>query len=396
MTPVIARNDRSPMSLVILAFLGFIAIGMPGAVRGVVWGDVRAEFVLPLDALGALILATTISYFLSSALTGRIIARLGLGNALVLSYLMSGVGLLGYVFAQAWPLMIICAFLIGTGLGFVDAAMNVYFAAHHGPRLMNWLHACFGIGSAIAPIVVTLILESGGGWRTGYLAIFGLFALLLLAFWWTRAQWVVTPASDPAAAQSAPARATLSMAVVWLGILLFFVYAGVELVPSDWGPSLFRLERGFTQLDAANLISTYWFFFTAGRIAFGFVVPYIKPRLLIRLCMAVMVVGALLLAASNSGNQLAPIGLILGAFAMSPLFALLVTATQERLGTHHAPNAIGFQVAAASAGAGLLPAVTGIVAQRTSLEAVPIVWLGLCLAVVVFYELSQRLPVKSG
>jgi hypothetical protein len=58
---------------------------------------------------------------------------------------------------------------------------------------------------------------------------------------------------------------------------------------------------------------------------------------------------------------------------------------------------LGF-IAIGMPGAGLIPALTGIVAQRTSisLEAVSIFWLGLCVAVVDYYELSQRLRVKSG
>jgi fucose permease len=291
--------------------------------------------------------------------------------------------------------MIVCAFLVGIGLGFVDGAMNVYFAAHHGPRLMNWLHACFGIGAALAPIIVNYILRSGGDWRSGYFAILVLYAVLLVAFWWTRRQWVITPASASAPVTTAAARQTLRLWVVWLGILLFCAYAGVELVPSDWAPSLLETERGFARADAADLVSSYWFFFTVGRIAFGFIVTYISQHLLVRVCLFATLAGAVLMALGTAGNQLSQIGLIVAAFAMSPLFALLVTATQERLGARHAPNAIGFQVAAASVGAGLIPALTGVIAQRTTLEAVAVIWVALCVVCIILYELSQRLRVRA-
>jgi fucose permease len=391
-----ARANPAPLYLVIIAYLGFIIIGMPIGIRGVAWeSGVRAEFLQSVGALGALILANTISYFASSALAARLIQQFGLGNALLGSFLLTGLALLGYAVSPAWALMIVLGVAVGGGLGFVDAAMNVYFAAHHGPRLMNWLHACFGIGSALAPLLLNFILSAGGTWRTTYTVIAVLYAVLLLLIILTRHQWTVNPAGEGDGVQPASSRATLALLVVWVGIAIFFVYGGVEIVPSDWGARLFTAARGIEQIEANNRISLYWFFFTVGRIVFGFVVPYFNPRLLMRVCMLGTIAGAVLLALppSDPANTVGLIGLVVGAFAMSPLFALLVSATQERLGPAHAPNAISFQVAAASAGIGVLPALTGLIAEQTP-SAVPIVWIVLGVVLLVLFEVSQR--VKAG
>jgi fucose permease len=383
---------------VIVAYLGYIILGMPIGLRGVTWeSGARADFAQPVGALGALILANTISYFVSSALASRLIQRFGLGNALLVSFLLTGLALLGYALAPAWALMIVLGIVVGFGLGFVDAAMNVYFAAHHGPRLMNWLHACFGIGSALAPLLLNFTLAQGGTWRTSYTVVAVLYSVLLLLMIVTRTQWTVTPADEDAHSKPASSRATLSLLVVWVGIVIFFVYGGVEIVPSDWGARLFTAARGIDQTEANNRISLYWFFFTMGRIAFGFIVPYIRAATLMRLCMIGIIGGAVLLALppSDADNTLGVIGLLIGAFAMSPLFALLVTTTQERLGPAHAPNAISFQVAAASAGIGILPALTGLIAEGTP-SAVPIIWILLSVLLLVFFEVSERVKFKAG
>ncbi|HUN05734.1 MAG TPA: MFS transporter [Aggregatilineales bacterium] len=399
MTTVAAaqRANPAPLYLVIIAYLGFIIIGMPIGLRGVAWeSGARADFAQPVGALGALILANTISYFLSSALASRLIQRFGLGNAMLGSFIVTGLALLGYALSPAWALMIVLGVVVGFGLGFVDAAMNVYFAAHHGPRLMNWLHACFGIGSAVAPLLLNFILAQGGTWRTTYTVIAALYAVLLLLIIVTRNQWTVNPAGEGDGVKPASGRATLALVIVWIGIVTFFVYGGVEIVPSDWGARLFTAARGIDQTEANNRISLYWFFFTIGRIAFGFIVPYFKAATLMRLCMIGTIIGAALLAVppSDPTNTLGVIGLVIGAFSMSPLFALLVTATQEKLGPAHAPNAISFQVAAASAGIGILPALTGLIAEQTP-SAVPIVWIVLGVILLGLFEVSQRVNVKG-
>jgi fucose permease len=391
------RANPAPLYLVLIAYLGFIIIGMPIGLRGVAWeSGVRADFGQEVSALGILILANTISYFLGSALASRMIQRFGLGNAMIGSFILTGLALIGYAVSPAWTLMIVLGVAVGGGLGFVDAAMNVYFAAHHGPRLMNWLHACFGIGSAVAPLLLNYILGQGGTWRTTYTIIAILYAVLLLLIIVTRTQWTVNPAGEGDGVKPASSRATLALVVVWVGIAVFFVYGGVEIVPSDWGTRLFTAARGIEQTEANNLISLYWFFFTIGRIVFGFIVPYFSARLLMRLCMIGTIIGAVLLALppSDPANTVGVIGLVLGAFAMSPLFALLVTATQDRLGAAHAPNAISFQVAAASAGIGVLPALTGLIAQETP-SAVPIVWIVLGVILLVLFEISQRVRVPQ-
>lgn len=393
----VQRANPAPLYLVIIAYLGFIIIGMPIGLRGVAWeSGARADFAQPVGALGALILANTISYFLSSALASRLIQRFGLGNAMLGSFIVTGLALLGYALSPAWALMIVLGVVVGFGLGFVDAAMNVYFAAHHGPRLMNWLHACFGIGSAVAPLLLNFILAQGGTWRTTYTVIAALYAVLLLLIIVTRNQWTVNPAGEGDGVKPASGRATLALVIVWIGIVTFFVYGGVEIVPSDWGARLFTAARGIDQTEANNRISLYWFFFTIGRIVFGFIVPYFKAATLMRLCMIGTIIGAALLAVppSDPTNTLGVIGLVIGAFSMSPLFALLVTATQDKLGPAHAPNAISFQVAAASAGIGILPAMTGLIAEQTP-SAVPIVWIILGVILLGLFEVSQRVNVKA-
>jgi fucose permease len=393
----VQRANPAPLYLVIIAYLGFIIIGMPIGLRGVAWeSGARADFAQPVGALGALILANTISYFLSSALASRLIQRFGLGNAMLGSFILTGLALLGYALSPAWALMIVLGVVVGFGLGFVDAAMNVYFAAHHGPRLMNWLHACFGIGSAVAPLLLNYILAQGGTWRTTYTVIAALYAVLLLLIIVTRNQWTVNPAGEGDGVKPASGRATLALVIVWIGIATFFVYGGVEIVPSDWGARLFTAARGIDQTEANNRISLYWFFFTIGRIVFGFIVPYFKAATLMRLCMIGTIIGAALLTVppSDPTNTLGVIGLVIGAFSMSPLFALLVTATQEKLGPAHAPNAISFQVAAASAGIGILPALTGLIAEQTP-SAVPIVWIVLGVILLGLFEVSQRVNFKG-
>jgi fucose permease len=70
-------------------------------------------------------------------------------------------------------------------------------------------------------------------------------------------------------------------------------------------------------------------------------------------------------------------------FAIAPIFPGLVSGTGHRVGMRFAANTIGMQVAAGGLGAASLPSLMGILAQRTTLEVIPI-----CLAVLIAVQIG--------
>ena len=73
-------KNYSKLSLILLAYVAFIALGMPDGLLGVAWPSIRAGFSIPLDALGMLLAAAVTGYMTSSFLSGTLISRMGVGN----------------------------------------------------------------------------------------------------------------------------------------------------------------------------------------------------------------------------------------------------------------------------------------------------------------------------
>jgi MFS family permease len=81
------------IGLVLLAYVAFIALGMPDGLLGVAWPSIRTSFSIPLDAIGMLLTASVAGYMTSSFLSGPLITRLGVGRVLAASCAMTGVAL---------------------------------------------------------------------------------------------------------------------------------------------------------------------------------------------------------------------------------------------------------------------------------------------------------------
>ena len=395
---MMGQQLSSPL-LVVLAYVSFISLGLPDGLLGVAWPSMRVFFHLPLDALGTLLVAFTTGYLLSSCSSGRILVRVNVGALLALSCLVTAASLLGYALTPWWGILVALGSLSGLGAGAIDAGVNTYVATRYSPRMVNWLHACYGIGATSGPVIMTSVLTAGLPWQWGY-GIVGMGQLVLaLCFGLTRTWWPAATASRDTPAHTpvrpAPSRSTLRLPVVWLGIAVFFLYTGIEAAIGTWTYSLFTEARAIPASTAGMWVSMYWGSLTVGRLVCGAVVSFISVYLLLRLCIIGVALGATLIWL-NMTSMSSFVGLALVGLALAPVFPSLIATTPERLGDSHTANGVGFQIAAAVLGQSLLPGMMGILARHLGLEMVGPVLLAAALVLLVLYEIFMALSPREA
>ena len=387
------QSLRTRNSLVAIAFLSYVAIGLPGGVLGVAWPSIRHSFTLSLDAVGALFIARTAGYFLSGYLNGQLVPRLGIGRLMALASIVGGIGMVGYSITPSWSLMVACAVLGGLGMGAIDAGMNTYFAAVHSASLMNWLHAFFGLGAAISPVVTAALLDAGIVWRWSYVGVAATMFLTGLLFALTWNAWKL---GEQDASQSATSRVravdTLRLPAAWLGILMFLFFTGLEASGGQWPYTLFTEGRSIDPTAAGVWLTIYWASLTVGRILFGMVATRVKTTPLLRAAMLGCILGAALIwtPIKISGFPISFLGLALLGFFMAPLFPLSISDTPHLVGSGHAANAIGFQISAASLGFATLPGLAGFLAERIDLEVIGPVLVAFAVAMFLLHEAFVR------
>jgi fucose permease len=361
---------RSRAGLAALAGFAFVGLGLPDGLVGVAWPSMRATFAQPLDALGALLVSFTAGYVASSFASGRSLRVLGMGGLLAASCGATGLSLLGYAASSSWWVVVALALVAGLGAGGIDAGVNTYAATRHGPRLLNVLHACWGIGAAGGPAIMTAVLASHRPWQAGYVVVGAAQIVLGCAFVGTRRAWSAPggPADD-AAPRAAPSIAeTLRRRAARLGVLLFVCYTGLELGVGAWAFTVLTEGRGTSPTLAGTWAALYWVGLTGGRLLGAALVPRLGPRMLLRSAMGLLA-GGLALFAAAVAPWLDLAGLVIAGAAAGPVFPTLIAQTPVRLGAGHAANAVGFQIAAAALGQALWPSMLGVLGAALGLEA---------------------------
>ncbi len=394
MNPAPERTiPRSRLLLIGIAYMSFVALGIPGGLLGVAWPSTMRAFGLSLDDIGIVLIALTAGSLLSSFASGPITSRFGAGWVLALSSSFAAAGMLGFALAPTWWFVVLSGALIGVAAGGVDSALNVYFAENFDSRLMSWLHACFGLGATIGPVLMTSLLVAGHSWRWGYAVVGVAQIVLAICFGLTAERWR-EPARGFREAAASPSRrasvaSSLRLPIIWLSVGVFLLAAGVEAVAGQWPYTLFTEVRGVDLGVARLLISVYWGSLTLSRILYGIAGSRLSVVFSLRVGMLAVVLGTALLWV-RSAETVGFLGLALIGFAIAPVLPLLQLITPRRGGARHTANAIGFQTASGYIGVGILPALAGYFAERRGLEIIGPFMVISSMAMLVLHEVVVR------
>jgi fucose permease len=396
------KKYRSQIGLILLSFIAFISLGLPDGLLGVAWPSIRNTFSLRLDALGILLVASTTGYIISSFLSGRLIAKLGVGGTLAGSCFLTGAGLIGYTLVPQWWMMVALGLVAGLGAGAIDAGLNTYVASNFGEGLMQWLHASFGVGVTLGPIIMTVGLNWFNSWHWGYRNVGTAQIVLALCFMLTISMWR-QKSDHPHESQEnsritdykTPLMETLRHPTIWMSLLLFFIYTGVEVSFGSWTYSLLTLSRGVPTEVAGLWSGSYWATFTLGRFLAGLLTRRFGIKKLLITGQLAALFGAILLW-WNPFPTASIIAVSIIGFALAPIFPGLVSTTSSRVGDHHAANTIGMQISAAGLGGALIPGLAGVLAQNTTLEAIPVYLTCLFGILIGLYYLTSLKSQKAA
>jgi fucose permease len=301
--------------------------------------------------------------------------------------------------------IIVMGGLSGFGSGVIDAGLNTYLAAEYDESQMQWLHASFGFGATLSPLLMTASLALFASWRPAYIFLGALLVMIAICYFLTLPAWKrpkqlsteVTESEDTPQGlmdYRTSLWETLLRVVTWVSILMFLLYTGAEFTLGNWTYTLFTEGRGVSPQLAGLWAGGFWATFTIGRVLAGMYAHRISLNLMMYGAMVLALVGAILFW----WNPVALVGVggvfVVG-FAMAPIFPGLVSSTGQRVGKRHAGNTIGIQISAAGLGGALLPALAGILAARISLETIPVVLSVSLLGLLILYFASTRMKMTE-
>lgn len=358
-------GERTP---VIVAFAAFVLVGVNAGATGVLLPAQISDYGVSKTAIGSTFFTGSVGFVLASLLAGAMIHRLGIRMTLVVGATVTAVA--GFYVATRPPFaaFLLVAIATGFGAGVAESAFQAFVVGLPGSTtLLNRLHAFFGVGALLGPLLATWILGFAS-WRTVWFVLAAADVPFVVAIWATYPRHE-TAAHEPPAARDPrqQSRGLLSTALrqrsVLLGAALLAVYVGLEISMGNWGFSYLGQARGEHRLLAGYTVSGYWLGLTLGRFLispFAVRIGASAANMAFGCLAGVTFVGALTWVLPGTAST--P-GFVLLGFFLGPIFptamAIVPNVTPARL----VPTAIGVMNAGSVIGGSALPWLAGAIGQ---------------------------------
>lgn len=352
------------LTLLVLAFIGFISLGLPDAINGVVWPFVSEALNVPLGNLGILLFVFMAGYLASSLSIAKILNLLGVGGLLSLSGGLVALSLFSYAYAPNWPLYLASGVIAGLAAGAIDTGLNAYAAKKFTARHMSWLHACWGVGASSGAIITTAFISAKFSYPAPMIFIGVLMIPISILFFVVRHRWYDNKneeahQGEEIQKQSSSVIHALKNPTALLQALIFFIYVGLESTIGQWSFSILTKGRGVDPALAGTIVSMYWVSLTVGRFLLGSFADRLGVRKMILGSMITSTVAAVIFAfLPHPLLSLVAIGLL--GFSLAPVYPSMMSQTPERMG-HLSDSTVGLQISAAVLGQVVVPGLGGLI-----------------------------------
>jgi len=360
-------SERTPVTV---AFAAFVLVGVNAGATGVLLPAQISDYGVSKTAIGATFFTGSVGFVLASLLAGPMVHRLGMRVALVVGATLTAVA--GFSIATRPPFVafVLIAIVTGFGAGVAESGFQAYVVALPGSTaLTNRLHAFFGVGALLGPLLATWILGFAS-WRTVWFVLAAAEVPFVVAIWATyprheTAAPVLPAAHNPEQRSRGLLSSALRERTVLLGAALLAVYVGLEISMGNWGFSYLVQARGEHRVLAGYVVSGYWLGLTLGRFLispFAIRIGASAANMAFGCLIGVTIVAALTWVLPGAASI--P-GFVLLGFFLGPIFptamAMVPNATPARL----VPTAIGVMNAGSVIGGSALPWLAGALGQGT-------------------------------
>ena len=383
--------------LLAVIYLIFISLGLPDSLLGSGWPTMQLAFGVPSSWAGYVSMTISFMTIISALLSPRMIRRFHTKWIVIVSIFMTVLGLLGFSICRSYWMLFLFAVPYGLGAGAIDAAVNHYVANHYPSSVMNFLHCFYGVGAVISPTIMALALKLAR-WNEGYRWTAYIQTGILLVVILSLPLWKRNESADEEKFQdSAGIKETLRVPGVLQTLIAFFAYCSGEATCFLWTPSYFAGTRaGLSDETIAALGSLIFGGLMLGRLVSGFISNKLGDRLLIRIGIAVELLGILLIFLPATSYVVTAVGFVIVGMGMGPVYPAIQHMAPGNFGARHSAAVIGLQMASAYIGSTFMPMVFGHLQQAVGIGIMPQYLLIFALLNIGMLELAYRkLPEKK-
>ncbi len=384
--------------ILVVIYIVFISLGLPDSLFGAAWPVVHKDFGIEESFASLYGIITGFCVGGVSFVAGKVIRKFGTPLVTLVSTLLTVFGLFIMSVSPNIVVMMIGAVVLGYGAGVIDTALNNFVSLHYKAQHMNWLHAFWGIGVTISPLILSFFLtDEMDSWRNGYRVVALLQLLVAVVIAISLKKWRTVKESNETQENTNENKkgflALLKIKGVLTSLLSQGLYCGMEFTLGTWGASFLVHVHTLEPDEAAKWISLYFCGITVGRIISGFIAMKASDNTMIRSGIIISFLGMILLTLPIGKVSL--LGLLLIGVGFGPIFPSVLHSVPDRFGKEYSADITGFHMGGAYGVGFGVQLVFGFIATATTFKITTFVLMLIAIATFMANELTISLLKKK-
>ncbi len=379
--------------ILVVIYIVFISLGLPDSLFGAAWPVVHKDFGIQESFASLYGIITGVCVGGVSFVAGKVIRKFGTPLVTFVSTLLTVLGLLIMSVSPNIVVMMLGAVVLGYGAGVIDTALNNFVSLHYKAQHMNWLHAFWGVGVTVSPLIMSFFLSGEtNSWRNGYrvIALIQFSIAIIIAI--SLRKWRTVKENDDTKETSNENKKSfieiLKIKGVLTSLLSQGLYCSMEFLIGTWGASFLVHVHALQPDEAAKWVSLYFGGIMIGRIISGFISMKASDNTMIRLGIVTSFVGMILLALPL--GKISILGLLLIGIGFGPIFPSILHSVPDRFGKEYSADITGFHMGGAYGIGFGVQLIFGFVATATTFNITPFVLLALCVGIFLVNEITIK------
>lgn len=388
------------IALLIVIYLIFISLGLPDSFIGSCWPTISEYFKISRDFQG--IFSFIVSFFTitSSFLTIKLTKYLKNYGVIAISIGLTITGLIIIGFSDNYYLLLLAAIPLGFGGGAIDSILNSYVSLHYKAIHLNFLHAFWGIGAFISPLIIGSFIVDPRGFKDAAFVLSIIQTTILIITLSTLVLWVkvdkiynidsrnVTNSEN--SQENIGFFNTFKLRGVIFACITFFSYIAIESLAYSWFTSLCVFGMNIDNDIASKYLSLFYIAISLGRVISGLLSIKIKDKNLIRIGEGILLIGIILLT-FKFNFVFMPIALFIIGLGCGPIYPSIVHSTVDKFTSKYSSAVMSIQIGFAYMANISVAPLFGILGNATTFLILPYIMLTFFVILVSGNEIVLKL-----
>lgn len=264
------EQRRNNIIATVFMFLLMILAAIAENTRGIFVPSFKENFSINDTQIGVMLTMTSIGYMVATYFGGALCQKIGQKKVFIIGiiFMIGSLGLLSM--SSTYYLFLISMGLVSCGLALTSIAINtivpILFVSMQ-TLIMNLVHFCYGLGSAVGQRTAGVLVYKGVDWRVIYMVVALAYVVMLVCFIFIKIPEPPKAKEEKMSIFNAGYNKIIIFYMIALGFYMF-----AEIGTGNWFLNYMEKTYSFDKGSSSFYVALFFGIFTIGRLLGGFVV----------------------------------------------------------------------------------------------------------------------------